>query len=279
MGDVYLVDKRSEAFTNFQAAQNRLHRHFMFTAIRTPMTSKENAEILELFKQQAEECFNQALACNSDIEGLLVDRGVNCLHSPELPTMGATQAWGARMKERWVNLEKRVEEALSEGQRSEESLDLVQDNSRIEDEEVTRLSGSNPSRSLDHQSLRHGSHPLTSFTQVSITPRTAPFKPLNQKEDTALSWDFSYGIGRPPDKLKKDWEELEAQLKKIEAPKCSRAKAPSLVEVVKTFTTDLEESEPPCSWGEPWKERLNKRGFLSNRKPLKHLQSPCLSFH
>ena len=299
MSVVYLVDRRSEALTKFQAAQNRLHRHVMFTAIRTPMTSKENAETLEVYKQQAEECFNQALACNSDVEGLLNDRGLDCLPSPELPTMGATQAWGARIKARWVNLEKRVEEALSEGQRSGESIDSpvsldlsrmevkieaeaqiveelgpVQDHLGVEEEEaeVTGVPGSNPSCSLDHQSLRHGSHPLTSFTQVSIAPRTAPLqkKPLNQKEETALGWSFSYGLGRSQDEVKMNWQMLQEELMKMKAPKFFRAS--SSVERVKTLTTDLEEPvEAPSSWAEPFEERSIRRGFLSNRKPFKQI--------
>ena len=149
------------------------------------------------------------MACNSIIEALLTDRGVDLLPSPELPTVGATRAWAARMKERWVDLEKKFKEELDKLQmcgdnsecckssvRSEGSLDnpanldSLQDHSsvKVEEAEVTGLPGSNPIQFLDHHSPPNYSHPLTPSTQVSsLTPRTASSKPLKQKENTALS--------------------------------------------------------------------------------------------
>ena len=330
MSDDYLVDKRRQAFMDFLSAQNSLNRFIRFG--RTTLMPEATAERLKdaiaegitvgsslpscfthplpscftsppppgltTPRLEAELFFNQAMACNLVIKAIIIERGVDRLLSPELPTIGATRAWAASLKERWVDLEKRFEGALTEFQRcgddfecckSEVMFDAeaqavrdlgpLQDylSLRREEGEVAGISESNPIRALDHHSPPNDSNPLTSFTQVSITPRTAPLKPLIQKDTTALAWSFSYGLGRSQDEFEDNWQMLQEELKKMKAPKCF--KAPSLVEVVKTLTSDLEESEPPCSWGEPWKERLNKRGFLSNRKPLKHLQSPCLSFH
>ena len=333
MSDVYLVEKRRRAFMDFLSAENSLNRFIRFG--RTTLMPEATAERLKdaiaegvtvgsslpscfthplpscftsppppgltTPRLEAELFFNQAMACNLVIKAIIIERGVDRLLSPELPTIGATRAWAASLKERWVDLEKRFEGALTEFQRcgddfecckSEVMFDAeaqaVRDlgplqvylSLRREEGEVAEISESNPIRVLDHHSPPNDSDHLTSFTQVSFTPRTQPLKPLKQKEDTTtLAWSFSYGLGRPLDEFKDNWQMLQEELKKMKAPKCFRAS--SSVEGVKTLTTDLEEPvEAPSSWNEPFEERSIRRGFLSNRKPFKQFSKVhAISFH